>query len=259
VRPDLQFGSNINFSVAYWIRLSAGYGAVAPMGGDLPYFSTAVNSLGGAGIDLADAYGYGTADPVPATAPDPLTPGAWGASLYNGGGAGTGYEVYGHNSDTINDGNYHSLIQVVNRTNGTFTTYVDGLVAGFTKEGGTSVFDIGDIDSGEPASIGQDPTGEYGETGDADIYDFGVWRTALTPLQVASIYIAGASNKLSYAYVPITFYKTNVTSTTMTLVWSFGTLLSATNVAGPYTAVAGAVSPYTVSTTTGRLFYRTSY
>ena len=49
-----------------------------------------------------------------------------------------------------------------------------------------------------PATIGQDPTGHYGETGSADIDDLGVWRRSLTQLEVASIYIAGVSNKLSF-------------------------------------------------------------
>ena len=52
VRPDLQFSSNINFTVAYWIQLPAGYA-----GGDLPFFTDAINSTFGPGFVFAPTYG----------------------------------------------------------------------------------------------------------------------------------------------------------------------------------------------------------
>src|SRR5712671_5432876 len=45
VRPDLQFGSSINFSVAYWIKLPANY-----QGGDLPFFTDTITSTFGPGF-----------------------------------------------------------------------------------------------------------------------------------------------------------------------------------------------------------------
>jgi hypothetical protein len=171
-------------------------------------------------------------------------------------GAGSGVRLYGV-VGSINDGNWHNLIHVVNRTTGLITTYLDGVVAGYTVAGGTTLKAAGNIDSGNPATVGQDPSGPYGETGSGDIADLGVWRKALTPLEAGSIYIAGVSNQLSYAYVPITFTTTH-TSSTITLSWSFGTLQSATSVGGPYTDVSSA-SPYTTSSTTGNQFFRVRY
>jgi hypothetical protein len=42
-----------------------------------------------------------------------------------------------------------------------------------------------------PATIGQEPTGLYQETGSGEIDDLGVWRRVLTPLEAASLYTAG--------------------------------------------------------------------
>ena len=261
MRPDLQFGSNVNFSVAFWIRTPLGYG-IGPDyggGGDLPFFTTALKSLGGPGYDFATAYAIGTANPVPAIgAPlPPIGAGGWAVSIYHGPAAGGGIRLYGLNG-SVDDGNWHNLIYVINRSTGIITTYLDGVVAAYTKPGGTKLNDAGNIDSGHPAIIGQDPTGLYGETGSSDIADLGVWRKALTPLEAASIYAAGFDSGLSYAYVPITFTSTH-TSTTITLSWSFGTLQSATSVDGPYTDVLDASSPYTTSSTTGNQFFRVSY
>ena len=260
VRPDLQFGSNVNFSVAFWVRTPLGYGLGPDYGGggDLPFFGTALNSLGGTGYDFATGYAYGTANPIPAagTPVPPVGAGGWACSFYNSGS--TGVRIYGA-TGSINDGNWHSLVYVVNRATGIVTTYLDGVVAGYTVAGGTKLKDSGNIDSGNPAVIGQDPTGLYGENGSADICDFGVWRKALTPLEAAAIYTAGFDSGLSYAYVPVTFASTH-TASTITLSWNFGTLQSAPNVNGPYTDVAGASVPsYTTSSTAGNQFFRVRY
>ena len=62
VRPDLQFSSNVNFTIAFWIKLPQDY-----IGGDLPFFCTAKNANFNPGISIAPAYGYGR--PVPAPQP----------------------------------------------------------------------------------------------------------------------------------------------------------------------------------------------
>jgi len=59
-------------------------------------------------------------------------------------------------------------------------TYLDGVLANSTKISGTTLKDAGNIDNGLAATIGQDPTGAYGETGSGDIDDLGVWKKALT-------------------------------------------------------------------------------
>jgi hypothetical protein len=207
VRPDLQFGSNQSFSVSYWARLPAGLGVIKtgpypapPYGGDLPFFTDATNSTGGWGYVFAIAYGYGTAEPVPSTAPLTNQIGAWGSSIYDSTGKGIRY--YGDNSQPINDGNYHNLVQVVDRANNKFTTYIDGVLAIEYLNSGTTLDAAGDIDNGAPATIGQDPTGLYGEDGSADIADFGVWRKAVSPLEAASIFEAGSVYGLSFTGTP---------------------------------------------------------
>ncbi|HUA66825.1 MAG TPA: LamG-like jellyroll fold domain-containing protein [Alphaproteobacteria bacterium] len=191
VRPDLQFGTN-SFSVSFWIRLPEGFGETAPDGGDLPFFTDVTNSTGGFGYCFTMAYGYGTADPVPTTAPQYNQVGTWGTSIYDA--AGNGIRYYGDNYQSINDGNYHNLVQIIDRGTGKFTAYIDGVPAIQYLDAGTSLNSIGSIDNGAPACIGQDPTGLYGEDGEADIADLGVWRRALSPLEVGSIYEAGTNS-----------------------------------------------------------------
>jgi hypothetical protein len=258
VRPDLQFGSNINFTVSYWVRTILGYGLGAAYGGggDLPFFTTALGSLGGNGFDFATAYAYGTQSPPTTTTPN--FPGCWATSMY---GSGSGVRIYGGTPpapSVINDGNWHNLINVVDRSTGKITTYLDGVLTPGSVQGGTTLDDARDIDTGNPATIGQDPTGLYGELGSADISDLGVWRKALTPLEAASIYIAGVSNQLSYAYEPSGLTATE-TGTTLTLNWTLGTLQSSTNVAGPFTDVPGATAPYETPSNMGNNFFRLRY
>jgi hypothetical protein len=183
VRPDLQFSSNVNFSVAYWIRLPVGYSA-----GDLPFFSDAINSTFNPGFTFAPTYG------TTGTGGGGSTSGGWALSLYDVTGA-NGFGVYG-NAGTINDGNWHHLVHTIDRTHG-MTTYLDGLQAGFVNLGGATVVQT-NVDTGNAAVIGQDPTGKYPETGSADIDDLGVWRRSLSALEAASIYLAAASNHMSF-------------------------------------------------------------
>ena len=80
--------------------------------------------------------------------------------------------------------------------------YLDGVAASFVVEAGSSIAAAGNIDTGRPAIIGQDPSGRYAESGSADMDDLGVWRRALTALEIGSIYTAGASNHLSFTGPP---------------------------------------------------------
>jgi hypothetical protein len=179
VRPDLQFSNNVSFSVAYWIQAPVNYA-----GGDLPFVSTAIGSTFNFGLVLAYTYGYGSG----------AWPGGWAFSIFDASGAGVG----GRGAvGSINDGNWHHLVHIFDRQNGV-STFLDGVAVSFQRQFGTSFQASGDIDTGNPFTIGQDPTGVYGETGSGTIDDLGVWRRALTPLEAASIYIAAVSNQLSY-------------------------------------------------------------
>jgi hypothetical protein len=249
---DLQFGSTASFTVSYWIRLPANYVA-----GDLPFFTdTLTSTFGHPGYLFAPTYGAGAT-----AANNGTTPGGWAMSFLDINNNGIG--VYGDNN-SINDGLWHHLVHVIDRQN-TMITYLDGLPAHFAIQAGSSAAAATatvDATPPNPATIGQDPTGHYGETGSADIDDLGVWRRALTQLEAASIYIAGVSNKVSFAGSgPVT--RVTVTAKLLSngqvqLSWPSGTLQSAPQAAGTYTDVPGnPASPYSVTPTTGSyLFYR---
>src|SRR5207244_9943745 len=75
--------------------------------------------------------------------------------------------------------------------------YLYGMATHYSRQATTTTAPF-NVDTGNPAIIGQDPTGQYEETGSADIDDLGVWRKALAPLEAASIYMAAVSNSLSF-------------------------------------------------------------
>lgn len=245
VRPDLQFGPGVSFSISCWIRLPQYF-----FGGDLPFFTDAVGSVGNNGFVLAPAYGYGTADPNPIVAPEHY--GGWAFSAYGG---GVGVRYYG-DLGSIWDGWMH-VVHTVDRQTGNVVTYLNGTNANSTKVDGTSIRDAGSIVTGMPATIGQDPTGTYGESGSGDMDDLGVWKKVLTPLEVAAIYTAARSNQLSFVNLPVTITLHNLGGNQLQLSWPAGTLQSAATAAGPYTDLPTATSPYPVTATAAaQQYYR---
>ncbi|MEI6078540.1 MAG: LamG-like jellyroll fold domain-containing protein, partial [Verrucomicrobiota bacterium] len=75
VRPDLKFGSNVSFSVAFWVRLPLNY-----QGGDLPFFADATNTSFSQGFVFAPSLGYNSTQfPGNPSAVD----GAWSYSVFD--------------------------------------------------------------------------------------------------------------------------------------------------------------------------------
>ncbi len=221
---DFNFSSNASFSVVYWVRLPAG-----ALPGDLPFFTSANNSTYNTGFTFAPSYQKG----------------GWAWSLN-----GTG--VYGADA-SINDGEWHHLAHIFDRA-GFATTYLDGALV----DNRLIVGRIGDIDTGHTVNIGQDPTGAYGETGEADLDDLGVWRRALTVLEIEAIYAAG-SQGVSFTATAVaepSEIKIQRAGGQATLTWTSGTLQAADTVNGAWSDVAGAASPYAVSADAGAKFYR---
>src|SRR5204863_5982705 len=129
---DLQFGSNVNFSVSYWVRFTE-----AP--GDLPFFGNAINSFSNPGYTFAPSYQSG----------------GWSWSL--GDVATSNFiGIYGDNG-SLDDGSWHHLVHTFDRS-GSGITYLDG-----NEVDSRSVVPAGDLDSGESTTIGQDPSGAYPE------------------------------------------------------------------------------------------------
>jgi hypothetical protein len=237
VRPDLQFGSN-SFSVSLWIQLPADY-----EGGDLPFFTDVPGStFGNPGYCFVPSFGEG----------------GWACSVLGQTFAGLG--VYGE-ANSINDGNWHSLIYVLDVVNGA-TIYLDGQVAVDTNEDGlTGLQAAGNINNTNIATIGQDPTGQYPVSGSAYIDDLGVWNRALTTLEVESIYLGAISNQVSFTgatNVTGTFALTVLAGKQLQLTWSAGSLQSATDLGGPWITLTN-TSPAVISPTNTRQFYRAQF
>ncbi len=202
---DLRFSSNINFSVAMWVKQPFAF-----QGGDLPFFTSTEGALGGQGFVFSPAYGYGNGgglNPNPA----PLNYGAWGMSLYDVGSV-NGSRIYGDITEgSLNDGLWHHLVYVLDRNNKQAVVYFDGLPAKAYKISGNLTGAAKTIDTNAPVSIGQDPTGKYAETGSGDIDDLAVWTRALTPLEAGSVYTAATAG-FGPAYVPPPIIGTQPTS-----------------------------------------------
>ncbi len=207
---DLQFSSNVNFSVSYWIKLPPG-----SKPGDLPVLGTAANSYGNSGYVFAPSYQRG----------------GWSYSL-NG-----NVQLYGADN-SINNGGWHHLLHTFNR-NGNAVTFLDGV-----QVDSRLMITAGDLDTTGAVTIGQDPTGLYPEAGQAEVDDIGVWTRALSSVEARSIYLVGANYGRSFDEVaPITLTIQKAGSD-IELIWQAGKLQEAGSVTGPWTPVAGAVAPY---------------
>jgi hypothetical protein len=218
------------FSVSLWIRLPAGY-----VGGDLPFFGSAVNSDNALGFTLSPSYDLG----------------GWEWCLVDA--ATNDIDINGPNN-AINDGNWHHLLVTFDHAAAVGTTYLDGL-----QVHADSLAGLGNFDSGSPVTIGQDPTGLYAEAGSADIDDLAVWQAVLTPLDVCLIYGAGANAGASFDTVGQPKLNFLRSGNNLLFIWQGGTLLQATSLKGPWSPVSGATAPTaTVSPppSPGNVFYR---
>jgi hypothetical protein len=223
---DLQFGTAADFSVAYWVKLPAGY-----VNGDLPFLCSSVGSYGNAGFTFAPAY----------------TNGGWSYSL-------NGVVQLNSTAAAINNGDWHHLLHSVSRT-GYANTYLDGVLVDTRLAGG-----IGNMNTAGPVNIGQDSTGLYPEQGSATVDDMAVWRRALTAYEAYSIYYAATNSNSSFNIPGTVTLNINQVGTNVVLTWNpgatLGILEQADSVAGPWTP-AGAYAPYyQVPPTAAQKFYR---
>jgi hypothetical protein len=220
VRPDLQFGSSTDFTVAYWVRQPASSAYT-----NLPFFTDAIGSTPGI---LALNGGFNFAPYQTAT-----TSGGWSLAVGSTVSSMSSPSQFTSfpDADLINDGNWHHLAHVANRS-GVIVTYLDGV-----QVDSEAISFVGNINTANPATIGQDATGAYPVTADADIDDLAVWTRALTSLEISGIRLAGATNGVSFAPAVITLSPVTITGISGTSVTYTGgggsqfVLLSSTNVA----------------------------
>jgi autotransporter-associated beta strand protein len=249
VRADLKFSSNVDFTVSYWVRQLNGSTYT-----NLPFFGDTINSTGsGSGGNPGFVFApYETA----------ISAGGWQLAI--GGSVGTmsspsAFTTF-PDSNLINDGNWHHLVHVGTRA-ANVATYLDG-----TQVDSEAISFIGNIDNNNAATIGQDPTGAYPVAAQADLDDLGVWRRTLTPLEVSGIYLAGATNHISFAppvnpLVRAALQIVQVSPGQYQIIWpGGGTLQASADVLGPYTNVPSGTSPYTIPISLSpQLFYRLKY
>lgn len=217
---DLQFSSNVNFSVAYWVRFNG-----TP--GDLPFLCNTVDSFG------SDCEGF-------AFAPSYKRGGwSWSLVLLGGGVTWTKFPIYGTDG-SVNDGQWHHLLHSFDRE-GEGVTYLDGvrvhaqiMVAATTAT----------LSSTRPVNIGQDTTGRYPESGEADIDDLGVWRRALSPYEAECVYLVGKNCKRSFDFYGPVNIQIQSSVAGVEIIWQAGVLETANGISGPWEPVAGAVAPY---------------
>lgn len=240
VVPDLQFGASTDFSVSYWVR--------GTVNTNLPFFCDSTNGLAGIRAQT-NGYYFG---------PDNAGDGGWAVGL-----GSAGHEMTTSGANIINDGNWHNLVHVAKR-DGNMTTYLDGAQV----DNHAISFITDSVDNFYPANIGQDGTGAQVFTQDqeGDIDDLGVWRRTLTPLEVSGIYLAGATNHISFAppvnpIVRAALQIVQVSPGQYQIIWpGGGTLQASGDVVGAYTNVPSGTSPYTIPVSSSpQLFYRLKY
>jgi endoglucanase len=173
-------------------------------------------------------------------------------------GVGTvnlGTAVYGNPEDmasrsiAVNDGKWHHYAGTFDAGSGIRCLYVDGELA--AAETGNAVYNmavtnrfmLGARDGGGSISS----AGGYGSYFTGNLYDVRIYGSAASQTQIRSI--AGLT--------PPSLTNRVVSGGQMVLTWSWGTLLQATNLLGPWTPVQAA-SPCTNSPSASQQFFRVS-
>jgi len=218
IRPDLQFGTSTDFSVAFWTKFNG-----TP--GDLPFFCNSDTSLSSEGYTIAPSYQTGTL--------------GWSLDTYRFEGG-----------PNLNDNAWHHVAVSINR-NGNAVSYVDGQVVD-TRLGTAT-----DLNTPFATVIGQTGSYNYSEVGAFQLDDLGVWRRELSAIEAYSIYYVGQTYGRSFDQFGPVLLVIRPNGNNLELIWQSGTLQQADNVDGPWSNVGGATAPYhSVAPSGQRKFYR---
>jgi hypothetical protein len=226
---DLLFGASGSFSVAFWVKLPAGY-----LGADLPFLGSAVNAANAPGFTFSPSFQLG----------------GWQWDLDQVVGSITNNIDVNGPDNSINNGAWHHFAATFDRAT-VALTYLDGV-----QVNSTAIASLGSFDTTNSVSIGQDPTGKYAVTGSATLDDLGVWRRVLSPLEVYEIFYSGAHYGVAFdAYGPVSLGLSSAGSASL-LIWQAGTLMEADSLSGPWQVVPGATPPTYSPPPGGTKFYR---
>jgi hypothetical protein len=179
--------------------------------------------------------------------------GGWQWDLNDGGG--NNVDVNGPDN-SINDGAWHNFVLSVDRAGAVANSYLDGVLVA-----SRSIATLGSIDNNNywPIVMGQDPTLQYAEPGSATVDDVGIWRRALTSLEVAQICSAGANGGRSFDTVAPPSVTLTIARSGANLVLNYasGTLLQSSNLApgAVWVPVPGANAPSATVTPNGAANY----
>ncbi len=236
-RPsDLNFGKDTDFSVAFWGRLGTWEGDPAFVGNK--------DWNGGANQGwVAAASGDGHFQ--------------WNMGERQPGGSGGQRADYDGPSGLLTGGSWHHFVVTFDR-GGNGVTYVDGVAVGTNTV--ANVTGTLDTPEGQATNIGQDGKGSYTDGNSVGVTDgqmdeVAVWRRALSPVDVSTLFTNGSNSKNLFGQTVATAAPPTVAVTanadgTVTLNYT-GTLQSSATLGGTFTPVAGATSPYTVTPATG--------
>lgn len=156
--PNATFGNE--FSYSFWLKTNT----------SLSYYNTIINALGYCNI-------YG---PYP--------------SYVNAGVVGklgfSGYLGYNNSNNTINDGNWHHGVMVVNWTGGIVKIYIDGVLNATSTFAPQVVEQPPVIDFGQDYDITNDPVQGPQNIFAGELDDIGIWNRALTQEEITNLYNA---------------------------------------------------------------------
>jgi hypothetical protein len=241
--PDTEFDYGSTFSMAWWVNYTT------PIG-DIPMIASSFYSTYQPGWSFADSLC------------DDGVGGNMQISMVSGSGDYTAPGAY-----PINDGNWHHVAVTADLVNDIALVYIDGvkITNYYFNGGGSALPNItipsgGTVFTGYPIIVGNTPWVNYNEGcgpfGGYTIDDLGIWNRLLAPAEVAGIYAAGSSGNSFDTYGPVQLSTKLTAAGQLQISWQQGTLMTATNLAGPWTAVAGAVAPaYTVAPTNSERFF----
>jgi hypothetical protein len=166
-------------------------------------------------------------------------------------GTGTTEDMSSTTATINNDGLWHHYAgtYTFDGVTGTRNLYMDGALVASQSEIGQYVMSAASHLAIGGRDNGGNSYGSYFNGG--SIYGVRIFNTALTQDQIGSFTVSTAAP--AFTGTPALYGNKFV------LNWSTGTLLQATNVTGPWTAVPGATSPFTNDVTAApRMFYRLS-